>query len=199
MNPRALLSGAPPAVLQSVPCWMMVGVVVRVPISYHFVPMRREVRDVSLTQAVVTSNDRAVHRDVAPVSLFLWIDAANSRTSEGSIAVVEPEAGWVDMFVFNTAKVTFAPRVGVPPGVDTLRMLILLRKPGSVPMMYPSVQLGSSLSTPLGAYGPATEVVAMVEKPVTTIGPPLKTLDFRITKALVHRNAPAELNILQPV
>src|SRR6185369_5411504 len=103
------------------------------------------------------------------------------------------------MVVFNTASVTFAPSVGVPPGVDTLRMLMRLRNPGSVPMMYPSVQLGSSLSTPLGEYGPATDVVAMVEKPVTTIGPPLRTLDLRITKALVHRKEPAELNMLQPV
>jgi hypothetical protein len=66
-------------------------------------------------------------------------------------------------------------------------------------MKRPLVALGSSLSTPLGAYGPATVVVPMVAKPVTTIGPPVRTLDFRITNALAHRKAPAELNMLQPV
>jgi hypothetical protein len=39
----------------------------------------------------------------------------------------------------------------------------------------------------------------MVAKPVTTIGPPLSTLDFRITNALVQRKEPVEVNMLQPV
>ena len=191
---------APPApVEQSVPCWVIVGVVVRVPISYHFAPTRRVVPLVAVTQALVTSATWAVQSEVTPVSLFLWIDAMNSRRSETSMFKAEPKAGWEDMLVLVIARVTFAPSVGVPLGFETRRMLILFRKPGSAPMMYPSVQVGSSLSTPLGEYGPATLVVAIVGKPVTTIGPPDRTLDFRITKALVHRNEPTELNMLQPV
>src|SRR6185436_11078291 len=151
MKPRALFNGAPPAVVQSVPCCVMVGVAVSVPISYHLAPMRRVFPVVAAAQVVLVSTECAVHNDVVPLSLFLWMEAMKSRRSETSRLVAEPEACCADMFVFVTANVTFAPSVGVPPGFETLRMLIRLRKPGSVPMMYPSVQVGSSLSTPRGA------------------------------------------------
>src|SRR5262245_1384637 len=100
------------------------------------------------------------------------------------------------MFVLDTLNVIVGLRLGVPPGSRTLRMLIRLRKPGSVPMMYPSVAVGSSLSTPRGAYGPANDELPMLGNPVTTIGPPLKTLDLRITNALVWK---LHVNMLQPV
>jgi hypothetical protein len=95
------------------------------------------------TQAVVVSTDWAVQRDVTPVSLFLWIEAMNSRTSETSICVVEPKARCGVMLVSATTSVMFALRDGVPPGVKTLRKLIWFKSAGLVPMMYPSVEAGS--------------------------------------------------------
>jgi hypothetical protein len=136
MNPRSLFKlDAPVVVVQSVPCCVIVGVVVSVPISYHLAPTRRVFPLVDAAHAVVTSTEWAVHSEVTPVSLFLRMEAANNLTSETSIAVVEPEARCAVMLVVVTARVTFAPRVGVPPGVETLRILILLKKPASVPMM----------------------------------------------------------------
>src|SRR5262245_46967150 len=124
----------------------------------------------------------ADHRVMAPVILFLWIEAMNRRSSEVSILVEEPEATCLmGKVVVGTVRFRLPDIDGVPPGSDTRRSTSRLNRAMSAPMMYPCVACGSSLSTPRGANGPPVTPPDIFVNGVTTIGPPPRRLDFRTT------------------
>src|SRR5256712_10783095 len=170
------------AVSQRVPDCTSAGVAVSEPISYQRAPLRRPPPVPAPTQDVFTAMLCAVHRVTAPVILFLWIEAMNSGSSDVSMFVVDPEAGWVSgNAVVGTARFRLPERVGVPPGLVTRRSTRRLKSAMSGPMKYPSVASGSSLSTPRGANGPAVRWPVRSTNGVTTIGPLPRTLDFLMT------------------
>src|SRR6267142_4662600 len=167
---------------QRVPDCTSAGVVVSDPISYQRAPLRRPPPEPAPTQVVVTAILCAVHNVLAPLILFLWIDAMNSRSSAESRLVVDPEAGCRSgNAVVGTVKLILPEMAGVPPGLVTRRNTRRLKELMSTPMMYPSVACGSSLSTPRGDQGPAVRPPERSRNGVTTIGPPPRTLDFRTT------------------
>src|SRR5262249_33439180 len=127
------------------------------------------------------STEWAVQREVTPVILFLWIDAAYSRRLPTLMGIPEPMACWSKRLVFETGSERAGPSAGVPPGSEISPMLRLPVALTVVPTKSPSAHVGSSLSAPRGANGPPDPAAAMPLNPVTTIGPPPVTLDFRIT------------------
>src|SRR5262245_712041 len=85
-------------------------------ISYQRAPLRPPVE--LAVQPVLTWMLCAAHSVLDPVSLFLWIEALKTRSSDVSMLVVEPEAGWrIGKVVVGTVRLRLAERVGVPPGV----------------------------------------------------------------------------------
>ena len=75
----AILIGLLLPAVQRVPNCVTAGVVVRFPISYQREPRRCWTPLESVTQLASVSTLCAVHKELTPVSLFLWIDAMNKR------------------------------------------------------------------------------------------------------------------------
>src|SRR2546425_9887105 len=123
----------------------------------------------------------------------------NSRSSDVSMFVVDPEAGCVrGSDVVGTARFRLPERAGVPPGLVTRRSTRRLKNAMSGPMKYPSVASGSSLSTPRGANGPAVRWPGRSANGATTIGPPPRTLDFPMAEPGGCWKSPAPLDMLEP-
>src|SRR5947208_4393153 len=131
---------------KSVPAWLSVGVVARLAISYQRDPLRPP--RVDATPLAFTSMLWAVQRFAAPVILFLWIEAENSRSSSASSLrfVAEPSTGCgIGKTVVGTVKRMLEEIVGTPSGLVIRRMSSWLKAMVSTLMKNPWLALGSSL------------------------------------------------------
>src|SRR5262249_34172975 len=132
------------------------------------------------TPAVLTRKLWVVH------SRPLRIIAAYSRSSRESRPPLRPPvlpacSTRLGNVVVGTVTGILAEIVGVKdPGLLTRRNWIVLKAALSTPTKYPSVAVGSKLSTPRGANGP-TEAVSRLANAVTVIGPAPRTDVFCTT------------------
>src|SRR5262245_41597251 len=112
----------------------------------------------------------------------LAIIASKKRSSRASSPPVVPSAGtgsgWAVAGIVTIIGLVIA---GVPPGSVMRRTSSRLERWVSGPTMYPALTAGSAVVAGCGLSGPCDSALVTVRKPVTTIGPPLVTLDFRTT------------------
>src|SRR5207249_107001 len=102
--------------------------------------------------------------------------------------VVEPRAGWLNPGVLRgSVRVMGVPEyAGVPPGVVMRRTCNVLFSTTLLPMKYPSVAFGSSLSTPCGANGPGPEAPLVTLRNAVGVGVPPLAVPRRVVLGMTN-------------